>query len=261
MCKWIGWSRSHSHRWPEQSHHYQYPPPLPRRKRKKESLWRRQKIKRQVKHISSKYILIALLTPTQPVLDILEPFNIEQAVSEPTHQQRHILDWVLYREEEHMLCSCVVKQGVSSDCLPVLRHLDVARPPQKHVFRTTRNIRAIDRQVFKADVTASITALDRPTADQLNDQLHALLDRHAPATQCEVPRPHSARCPGHTARGAPATQCEVPRPHSARCPGHTAQGAPATQRKVPRPHSARCPGHTAQGAPATTSAWYSAVAD
>ena len=53
---------------------------------------------------------------------------------------------------------------------------------------TTRNIRAIDRQVLKADVAASITALDCPTANQLNDQLHALLDRHTPATQ--------RRCPG-----------------------------------------------------------------
>ena len=81
---------------------------------------------------------------------------------------------------------------VLSDHLPVLRHLDVTRPPQQDIFQTTRNNRAINRHVFKVDVAASITALDRSTADQLNDQLndqlHTLLDRQAPATQRKVPR-------------------------------------------------------------------------
>ena len=119
------------------------------------------------------------------MLDILDTFNNEQAVSEPTHQQGHILDWVPYSEEEHMFCSCVVKHGISSNHLPVLCHLDVTRPPQQHIFQT------IDRQVFKADVTALITAFDFPTANQLNDQLHALLDRHAPTTQRKVSWPVS----------------------------------------------------------------------
>ena len=43
-------------------------------------------------------------------------------------------------------------------------------------------------QAFKADVSTLITTLDKPTADQLNDQLRALLDRHAPATKRKVPQ-------------------------------------------------------------------------
>ena len=134
--------------------------------------------------------------PTNPntarILDILQPFNLEQAVSQPTHQRVHILDWILYKKKERLLLSCIVKHGVSSDHLPVLCYLDVSRPKQQSVFHTTRNIRAIDRQAFKADVSTLVTTLDQPTADQLNDQLRALLDRHAPATQLKVPQRRSS---------------------------------------------------------------------
>ena len=123
---------------------------------------------------------------TARVLVILNTFNTEQAVSEQTHQQGHILDWVPYRKEEHMLCFCFVKHGISSDHLPVLCHLDVTRPAQQHIFQTVRNIRTIDRLVLKADVATLITAFNFPTANQLNDQLHTYLDRHAPATQRKV---------------------------------------------------------------------------
>ena len=109
-------------------------------------------------------------------------------MSQPSRQRGHILDWVLNREEERLLLSCVVKHDVSSDHLSVLCYLDVSRPKQQSVFHTTRNIRAIDRQAFKADVSPLVTTIDEPTADQLNDQLRALLDRHAPATQRKVPQ-------------------------------------------------------------------------
>ena len=123
---------------------------------------------------------------TARVFDILDTFNTEQAVSEQTHQQGHILDWVPYWKEEHMLCFCVVKHCISSDHLSVFCHLDVTHPPQQHIFQTVRNTRTIDRQVLKADVATLITAFNFPTANQLNDQLHTFLDRHAPATQCKV---------------------------------------------------------------------------
>ena len=37
-----------------------------------------------------------------------------------------------------------------------------------------------------------VTTLDQPTADQVNNQLRALLDRHAPATQRKVPQRRSS---------------------------------------------------------------------
>ena len=61
------------------------------------------------------------------------------------------------------------------------------------VFHTTRNICAIDRQAIKADVSTLVSTLNQPTADQLNDQLRALLDRHAPATQRKVPQRRSSQ--------------------------------------------------------------------
>ena len=110
-------------------------------------------------------------------------------MSQPTHQRGHIFDRIIYRKEERLLLSCVVKHGVSSDHLPVLCYLDVSRPK---LFHTTKNIRTIDRQAFKADVSTLVTTLDRPTADQLNDQLRAFFDWHAPATQRKVPERRSS---------------------------------------------------------------------
>ena len=40
---------------------------------------------------------------TSKTLEILSTFNVVQAVKESTHVHEHILDWVLYREDEHIL--------------------------------------------------------------------------------------------------------------------------------------------------------------
>ena len=122
-------------------------------------------------------------------LDILQTFNLEQAVSQPTHQRGHILDWILYREEERLLLSCIVKHGVSSDHLPVLCYLDVSRPKQQSVFQTTRNIRAIDTGLQSRRVHLS----------------HHSGPTYCRPTERSAARPFGPTCPGDKAQGAPAT--------------------------------------------------------
>ena len=73
---------------------------------------------------------------TSRILDIFQTFNLEEAVSQPTHQRRYIRDWILYREEERLLLSCIVKHGVSSDHFSVLCYPDVSRPKQQSVFHS-----------------------------------------------------------------------------------------------------------------------------
>ena len=64
--------------------------------------------------------------------------------------------------------------------------MNVTKPRQQPAFCVSRNIRAICRPDFKADIAASVSSLSEPTAAQLNEQLSSLLDRRAPAARREV---------------------------------------------------------------------------
>ena len=50
----------------------------------------------------------------------------------------------------------------------------------------TRNIRAIDRAALKADLTARLSHLPCPIADDLDSVLTGVLDDNAPVMRCRV---------------------------------------------------------------------------
>ena len=54
------------------------------------------------------------------------------------------------------------------------------------MLRTTRNLRAIDREQFREGVASLSTVQPDVTADQVNTEMHRLLDTHAPSTQRQV---------------------------------------------------------------------------
>ena len=54
------------------------------------------------------------------------------------------------------------------------------------MLRTTRNLRAIDREQFREDAASLATVQPDITADQFNTEMHRLLDTHAPSTQRQV---------------------------------------------------------------------------
>ena len=49
---------------------------------------------------------------TSKTRENLSTFNVVRAVKESTHKREHILDWVLYREDERLLRSCTVGHNV-----------------------------------------------------------------------------------------------------------------------------------------------------
>ncbi|XP_076449509.1 uncharacterized protein LOC143285944 [Babylonia areolata] len=136
---------------------------------------------------------------TSKVLDIVSRFDFTQGVQEATYYRSgHILDWVLHREADQLIHSCRVNHMVSSDHAAVLCRLKVSRPKRKPVYRTVRDIKAIDRDSFKADVQDMLDDLGPDlSAQQLDDGLRGLLDRHAPATEKRVPSGHTS--PWYTA--------------------------------------------------------------
>ncbi|XP_070192425.1 uncharacterized protein [Littorina saxatilis] len=130
--------------------------------------------------------------PTHPltskVLDILNRFSFVQGVQEPTYYRSgHNIDWAVYREDDLLVNSCAVNHMISSDHAAVLCTLNVARPQRQPVYRTVRDVKAIDRDAFKADITAMLQELGPDvTAQQLEDGLRRLLDKHASATERRV---------------------------------------------------------------------------
>ena len=90
-------------------------------------------------------------------------------------------DLVVHRVEDYLLRSVSVCHSLSSDHLPLTCSLDISKPELRSVLRTTRNLRAIDREQFRQpDVTA----------DQFNTEMQRFLDIHAPSTQRQVTRRH-----------------------------------------------------------------------
>ena len=99
---------------------------------------------------------------------------------------------MLYRESEQLVRSCLVAHALSSDHLPVVCHLNVASLQRQLVFWELRNIKAINRNALKRDVAAMVHTQLELTARQLNDELHSLLDKHAPTTRRRVPAGRSS---------------------------------------------------------------------
>ena len=99
---------------------------------------------------------------------------------------------MLYRESEQLVRSCLVAHALSSDHLPVVCRLNVASPHRQFVFRELRNIKAITRNALKRDIAAIVDTQPELTAQQLNEELRTLLDKHAPATRRRVPAGRSS---------------------------------------------------------------------
>ena len=123
---------------------------------------------------------------TAKVLQLLQTFDLSQAVDVPTHRWGHTLDLIIYREGDGLLQSFSACHALSSDHTAVMCHVDVNKPPHHPVFQTIRNLRQIDRSQFRADDAATLTNRPPTSADDFNSTLHAVLDNHAPATRCEV---------------------------------------------------------------------------
>eukprot|EP00745_Piridium_sociabile_P040659 TRINITY_DN786_c0_g1_i8.p1 TRINITY_DN786_c0_g1~~TRINITY_DN786_c0_g1_i8.p1 ORF type:complete len:1132 (+),score=124.07 TRINITY_DN786_c0_g1_i8:119-3397(+) len=126
---------------------------------------------------------------TSKVIDIISMFNLSQSVTEPTHNRGHIVDWVLFRDDDCLLKSTAVDQTLSSDHHCVTCHLNLSKPPTARVYREVRRLTSIDIETFKADLRTDLPS--EPTPDQLSTVLRAVLDRHAPPTR----RPISNRPP------------------------------------------------------------------
>ncbi|KAL8607438.1 hypothetical protein ACOMHN_024463 [Nucella lapillus] len=118
---------------------------------------------------------------TVKAADLLDTFSLSQAVNFPTHPDGHTIDWCVFREEELILRSVSWGPSLTSDHMPVMCYMDIAKPASTPVFQTVRNLRAIDKSQFRADVATVFHNQPPVTVEQLEAHLRAVLDVHAPA--------------------------------------------------------------------------------
>ena len=85
-----------------------------------------------------------------------------------------------------MLRSASVTHSVASDHYCVVCGLCVAVPFDPVVYRESRNIRAIDRAAFRADLNTLVSPELCPSIDNFNKTLDSVLERHAPLCRRKV---------------------------------------------------------------------------
>ena len=113
-------------------------------------------------------------------------YNLQQSVSGHTHKRGHTLDLVIVRPTDGVHRSSDVTCALESDHSCVISIFNMELPTTVPVYRTVRNIRAIDRNVFREDLKQELEGCVDCTADQYNTTLKAVLDKHAPASRHRV---------------------------------------------------------------------------
>ena len=111
--------------------------------------------------------------------DIIDMFNLTQSVSEPTHNQGHLLDLVFSMQSDNILISTKLYHGLTSDHTAILCKLDVSVPVQNlNLFRTDTSKRLTPAPQKSVSQVSSIS--------DYNNHLCSVLDKHAPLCRCTV---------------------------------------------------------------------------
>ena len=63
--------------------------------------------------------------------DIIDMFNLTQSVSEPTHNQGHLLDLEFSKQNDNIFICINLHHGLTSDHTAILCKFDVSVPVQK----------------------------------------------------------------------------------------------------------------------------------
>ncbi|WP_419615719.1 reverse transcriptase family protein [Thiolapillus sp.] len=110
--------------------------------------------------------------------DIIDIFNLTQSVTEPTHNQGHLLDLVLSKQSDNILLSTKLHHGLTSDHTAILCKLDVSVPLQEPETFQYRCLKKIDTNTFKQDLSDVISRSS--SVSDYNNHLRSVLDKHAP---------------------------------------------------------------------------------
>ena len=126
---------------------------------------------------------------TRRMCNAMANFSLSQLVSQTTHIDGHILDWVIVRDSDKLVNSVHVTDRISSDHFPIVFSLDISKPERCKKSVVRRKLSSIDPISFASE--ASSRLLNRPigvdSLSHYNDTLKELLDEHAPPSKRIVP--------------------------------------------------------------------------
>ena len=119
------------------------------------------------------------------IAQLLVDYNLEQRVTEPTHDHGHVLDVIITGEGDAKQVSDVCVQDVCfTDHRLVTCRLNQPINRQDTVTHTYRNIKKVDMSTFRSDLTMSLPPDSLTSVDEYVTTLHAsmtdIIDRHAP---------------------------------------------------------------------------------
>ncbi|XP_072033073.1 uncharacterized protein [Amphiura filiformis] len=136
-------------------------------------------------------------------MDLLDSCGLCQHVHGPTHKDGHTLDVIISRSSDELISGVAILNGLPSDHKPLKCLMDVQRPAPVKVEVCSRNLRSIDLEQFKTDITSSTLGSSESKFDHLDGDpsilvdryehvLSSLLDSHAPMrTRTIVHRPNA----------------------------------------------------------------------
>ena len=116
--------------------------------------------------------------------NIIDMFNLTQSVSEPTHNQGHLLDLVFSKQSDNILTSTKLHHGLTSDHTAILCKLDVSVPVQKPKMFLYQCLKKIDTSAFKQDLSHAVSQVS--SISDYSNHLCSVLDKHAPLCRCTV---------------------------------------------------------------------------
>ena len=119
-------------------------------------------------------------TDCASIRETLNMLGLVQHVTEATHQEGNILDWVISRRQ-----SCVDSVrvgGLLSDHFTIHCALETSKPPVPKSLLTYRKFKNINRMVFDADILSSSLHTDPASfsVDEIVEQYNRVLVRNKP---------------------------------------------------------------------------------
>ena len=121
----------------------------------------------------------------QKLADLLESYNLEQHISQPTHKLGNTLDLLITRHSESTVYEQPSVDHFISDHAVIKCKLSFKKPPPVKSKITFRKLKSIDLTEFQSDIEKESLSENTSTnvsdlVCQYNDTLHKILDKHAP---------------------------------------------------------------------------------
>ena len=97
---------------------------------------------------------------TQKFLDLLDSFDLQQHVKQPTHRDGHTLDLSITRKSETLVDDEPTVDLSISDNAAVFTRLGLSRPGLSLKTTTYRKIKSINLDSFHSDLSAAFDTVD-----------------------------------------------------------------------------------------------------